>query len=120
MAQFPRGPAAVSKPLMILSAVILAYAGMAWPALAQPAPGDAAAGRQLAEQYCVSCHVIVPSSQRGWTDAPSFEAIANRPGVTQAQLSTVAQKPHENMLNDQRPKAEADAIAAYIMSLRKR
>jgi mono/diheme cytochrome c family protein len=93
---------------------------MVQSAAAQPAPNPVAPGKQLAQQYCVQCHVIVPSTKPGWTDAPAFDAIANRPGVTAAKLSEVAQKPHMHMMNDERPKNEADAIAAYIISLRHR
>jgi mono/diheme cytochrome c family protein len=119
MDQFRRKLPVVRTMLAVLAAAGLAQTGPARHANAQPVPNTAAAGKQLAQQYCVTCHVIVPSGQGGWTDAPPFDVIANRPGVTAAQLSTVAQKPHLNMLNDQRPKPEADAIATYIMSLRK-
>ena len=70
-------------------------------------------------KMCQQCHVIVPSNGAGWTDAPSFESIANRSGQTAAALSATIQKPHLHMLNDQRPKPEADLLAAYIISLRK-
>ena len=104
---------------LLIAFVVAGLAVTAQSPTAQPVR-DTAAGKRLAEQYCVSCHVIVPSGQRGWTDAPSFQAIAGRPGVTAAQLSAVIQQPHTKMLNDQRRKTEADAIAAYIVSLRKR
>ena len=96
---------------------------LAWPVqdeTAQPVPNTVAEGKQLAQQYCVTCHVIAPTGNGGWTDAPRFYAIANRPDVSAAQISAFQGKPHMNMLNDQRPKAEADAIATYILSLRKR
>jgi hypothetical protein len=64
--------------------------------------------------------MVTPSGARGWTDAPAFEAIANRPGTTVATLSAIIQKPHMKMLNTERPKGEADAIAAYIISLHQR
>ena len=68
----------------------------------------------------MACHQIAPSSKRGWTDAPAFEAIANRPGSTTEMLSAKIQQPHMKMLNTERPAAEANDIAVYIMSLRKR
>jgi cytochrome c2 len=88
------------------------------PARAQLA--SAAAGKQLAVQNCQECHVVEPTGQGGWTDAPSFAAIAHRPGVSVAALSEAIQKPNADMLHLGRPKAEADAIAAYIVSLRRR
>lgn len=105
--------------LVALAAVGLA---LAWPvpdASAQPVPNTAAQGKQLAQQYCVTCHIITPTGHGGWTDAPRFDAIANRPDASAAKISAFVQQPHMNMLNDQRPKAEADAIATYILSLRK-
>ncbi len=83
-------------------------------------PSDAAAGLKLAQKNCAGCHQIAPTAKRGWTDAPAFEAIANRPGSTVETLSATIQKPHMKMLNTGRPVAEANEIAVYIMSLRKR
>ncbi|MGA3002244.1 MAG: c-type cytochrome [Acetobacteraceae bacterium] len=119
MFQFQHNASVQRKVLLALAAV---GAALAWPmqdVSAQPAPNAVAQGKLVAQQYCVTCHIITPTGQGGWTDAPRFDAIANRPGVSAAQISTFVQKPHMNMLNDQRPKAEADAIAAYILSLRK-
>lgn len=106
---------------------LLTRSALAQPASApsaNPASGTAAAlaaeGRTIAQRDCVECHVVVPSSKPGWTDAPAFDVIANRRGETAARISAAVQKGHIDMLNDQRPKPEADAIAAYIISLRKR
>jgi mono/diheme cytochrome c family protein len=82
-------------------------------------PPNAAAGLKLAQQYCARCHQIAPAGKRGWTDAPPFESIANRPASTTETLSATIQKPHMKMLNTGRPVAEANDIAVYIMSLRK-
>ncbi|MDR3531894.1 MAG: hypothetical protein P4L90_15270 [Rhodopila sp.] len=108
-----------AMPAVWTMLTVLAVIGLPRSVVAQPVPNTAEAGKKLAEQYCVTCHVITPSATKGWTDAPTFAAIANRPGVTAAQLSAVAQKPHMNMLNDRRPKDEADAMATYILSLRR-
>jgi cytochrome c len=111
---------------LAMGRVLAACAGIAllqcWPvtpAKAQTTPNTPAEGKRLAEQYCVSCHIIAPTGQGGWTDAPRFDAIANRPNISAAWISDFLQKPHMNMLNDQRPVPEAQAIATYILSLRK-
>jgi len=119
MFQFQHNGSAQWK-MLVAVAVGVALAWAAPDANAQSAQNTAAAGKQLAQQYCVTCHIITPTGHGGWTDAPRFDTIANRPEVSATQISAFIQKPHMNMLNDQRPKAEADAIASYILSLRKR
>jgi hypothetical protein len=98
----------------------LAALGLAivpFSAFAQPKPSP---GLALSQTYCAECHVVAPSAARGWTDAPAFDAIANRPDTTAAGISAFLQKPHMNMLNTERPANETHAIAAYIVSLRHR
>jgi cytochrome c len=101
--------------LVIAAATIIPLIG---GSSAQPKRGTVAAGQRLAEQFCSRCHVIAPSGHGSWTDAPAFDVIANREGVTAGQLSAFIQKPHMHMLNTERPPGEANALAAYIMSLR--
>ena len=86
------------------------------PCLAQSAA--VSEGHQLAQKTCVVCHVIVPNGPGSWTDAPSFESIANRPTITQQWLANFIQNPqHPHMLFEEYTRAQASAIAAYIMSL---
>jgi hypothetical protein len=75
-------------------------------------------GHQLAQKTCAPYHAIVPNGYGSWTDAPSFESIANRPGITQQWLADFIQKPHMDMVTDQYTRAQANAIAAYILSQR--
>lgn len=103
--------------LATVATVIVAMSAQC--ANAQSATKIVAAGQALSQRYCIECHIVVPSSKRGWTDAPSFEEIANREGVTRAKLSGFIQQPHMHMLNTDRPPHEADEISAYIMSLRR-
>jgi mono/diheme cytochrome c family protein len=101
--------------------ILMAVAGLAivpGAAFAAPSP-QAASGLKLAQQYCAGCHQVSPSSKRGWTDAPAFDAIANRPGTTMAGLNAIIRKPHMKMLNTDRPPQEANDIATYILTLRK-
>ena len=76
-------------------------------------------GHRLA-QPCARCHVIVANGPPSWTDAPSFESIANRPGVKRAWLVDFVQKQHVHMLTDIYTPAQADSIASYILSLRRK
>lgn len=113
------------KVIPALAAPILAAiaAGALWliPGNSIAAPRDnVALGLRLSHQYCEACHIVVHSDSKGWTDAPSFEAIAVRDETTRARLASFIEKPHMHMLNTARPPAEAEAIAAYILSLRHR
>jgi mono/diheme cytochrome c family protein len=82
-------------------------------------PSRVTAGLQLAQKYCAECHQVEPSRTTSWTDAPDFQVIADRPLTSVRKLDAFIQKPHMKMLNTERPPAEANAIAAYIMSLRR-
>jgi mono/diheme cytochrome c family protein len=107
-----------SRPLSVVIAVAC-LAIVPIVAFADPVPNDIAAGQKLADQICSNCHVIAATSKPAWTDPPPFAVIANRPATTNADLIAHIQKQHANMPATARPAAEANAIAAYILSLRK-
>ena len=92
--------------------------GAALVALPASAQTSAPAGHALATQYCARCHIVAPGGAGGWTNAPSFEAIANNPQANLGGLSAFIQRPYEKMLNTGRPANESEAIATYILSLR--
>lgn len=71
-------------------------------------PSKAEAGEALAQQYRVQWHTIVPGASKGWTDAPAFDAIANRPTTTLASLTIFNEKAHMDMLNTGQPAGEAN------------
>ncbi|MBS0562134.1 MAG: hypothetical protein JSR21_18975 [Proteobacteria bacterium] len=99
--------------------VVLVLA-LASAAPVRAAPSAVEAGRTMAKRDCSQCHNITPGGGGSWTSAPSFQSIADRPGQTAAAISAYLQKRHVQMLRDNRPKPEADAIAAYIASLREK
>ena len=95
-----------------------------------PAPGQeakAAGGRAIALRLCGVCHVVADDQAVAPTlnpPAPSFAELAARPNVTQAFLHDFLMKPHgaarslTAMPGFLMPSAEADAIIAYLMSLK--
>jgi cytochrome c len=97
---------------------VLCVAAFAASVRAQSAPKNVAVGQRLASEHCARCHVAVLNGEAGWTDAPSFAAIANRPQTTAAKLSAFIQQPHMHMLDLPLPPVQANAVAAYIISLR--
>ena len=61
---------------------------------------------------------MVADGGGSWTDAPTFESIANRPGMNQGWLADFIKKPHLHMLAEDYTPTQVDSIAAYVMSLR--
>ena len=103
----------------------------------QPSPGDGAvwtdpmirAGFRISRDICGPCHVIDPALTRSSnlrSPGPSFESIANRPGITPASLrqliasagSDVPSRP-VRMTKRTSSQNSIEVIAAYILSLRK-
>ena len=83
--------------------------------------GDAAAGQQLAETWCNTCHVVTSTPQRGAsTGAPTFSAIARMPSTTPLSLRAFLQTPHSGMPDLHLSRDEIDNLAAYLLSLRRK
>jgi mono/diheme cytochrome c family protein len=82
--------------------------------------GDIQQGRQLALDVCASCHAVrAGETQSSLAAAPSFEAVANTPGMTAAALGfwlTVHSHPTMPMIR--LSPQEVGDVSAYILSLR--
>jgi mono/diheme cytochrome c family protein len=89
--------------------------------LAAQEVGDAAAGQNLAETWCSTCHVVAPRPQRGAsTGAPTFTAIARMKSTTPLSLRAFLQTPHSLMPDLHLSRDEIDDLTAYILSLRRK
>ena len=115
--------------ISILSGIACALAA----AGAQPAFADetaaAAAGRKLALELCVSCHVVEPGQAGAPTldpPAQSFAKIAARPDVRAASLRAFLAEPHgESRRGSRMPpfllaRSEVNSVVAYLLSLKAR
>jgi mono/diheme cytochrome c family protein len=101
---------------LMLSAGALAAALI--PAAAQDG-GDAAKGRALARQQCVSCHGIERGDTRSPNDsAPLFSTVASVPGMTALALQATLQTSHRDMPNIILQAEDRLNIVAYILSLK--
>lgn len=101
-------------------AVLVLLGAAASPALAQPEPGDARAGRRLAATWCANCHQIGPGGPGPANDAaPSLPAIAAMPSSTSMSLRVFLQSPHGNMPDYRLTREEMDDVVAYILSLKR-
>lgn len=112
----------------VLASLALALVSAAiGSANAQEATADpAAAGHDLALKICANCHVVASDQESApllKPPAPSFFAIAARPGATEASLRNFLRNPHAEprrsskmpgfMLGD----FQITQIVAYVLSL---
>lgn len=101
-----------------LSVLVLCLFGVSGPAMSQDI-GDPESGRELAEKVCAACHGI----NKGYEPspepfAPTFQAIANTPGMSPIAISVFLQTPHATMPNLVLTREEIADLAAYITSLK--
>src|SRR5450631_112941 len=88
-----------------------------------------ARGEHVARLVCSACHIVArdqefPPMLR--PPAPSFETIANRPAITSQAVRHFVLQTHWDlktlpmqMPNPMLPTPDANAVAAYVLSLRK-
>lgn len=90
------------------------------PIIGSASAADAKAGQALAEKWCASCHVVGRGGQGTASDAaPTFAAVANRPGTSEEGLRAFLAEPHRSAMKGiVLPRLEIADLAAYIMSLR--
>lgn len=109
---------------MVMGAV-LAMA-LAPAALAQTAEeGDAQKGRDIARTWCANCHVVEDNPARAADTAPTFRAIAARPGLTADGLRAFLSGQHSNASQGRMPnlslsRHDVENAVAYLLSLRGR
>jgi cytochrome c len=75
--------------------------------------GDPAAGRQLAEASCLSCHGSAAAPK-----ASAFATIAAMPSTTARSLGVFLRTSHPPMPNLVLSASQRDDVIAYIFSLR--
>ena len=98
---------------LVLGSIVLGPSSLAQPA-------SVARGHEVAQRICARCHVIDASGSGSWTNAPSFESIANQPGITRAWIADyVGQLPMHMPVRDYTP-AQLNDVASYILSLRRK
>ncbi len=81
--------------------------------------GDPKRGLSYAEKACTECHGVMPADDLSpLLDAPTFQSVANTPGMTYTALSVWFQSPHPSMPNLIIPPEDLANVIAYIMSLK--
>jgi mono/diheme cytochrome c family protein len=91
--------------------------GMSGAADAQDA--DVGAGKAYAEQVCATCHAVEAGEQESpLYEAPTFQSVADTPGMTEMALSVWLQSSHPTMPNIVLSQDEMRNVVAYIHSLK--
>jgi mono/diheme cytochrome c family protein len=87
------------------------------------AASDSAAtrGASFAQNRCSDCHAVGSLQTSPIPTAPSFEAIANAPGLTAESLSQWLRTSHDfpREMYFEIPAERIDDLAAYMLTLRK-
>ncbi|KYK50496.1 cytochrome C [Bradyrhizobium liaoningense] len=111
----------ISIGIVILIALSLLFLfSVVHTAAGAPRPGSRtiAEGQRLAQAWCQSCHAVERHMTDFFDEAPSFQAIADRQGTTALSLKVFWRTSHRSMPNLVISPEQADALSAYILSLR--
>ena len=104
------------------SAVVLAAAmllALEPEALAQEADVDA--GAAYAGQVCAACHAVLANEQISpLPQAPTFQSVADTPGMTDLALTVWLQSSHPTMPNIILEQDDLRNVVAYISSLKRK
>jgi cytochrome c2 len=113
------------RPFYLIVAGAVVIAGLAAGAAGKDVArnGDAQAGRILALHECDACHVIPDNREYPplvTNYAPSFVAIASKPGTTHESLRVFLSHPHayQNMPYPDLTAVDLADVIAYLMKLR--
>ena len=83
--------------------------------------GDARRGLAYVGRSCSECHAVLPSqSASPVVRAPTFESVANTPGMTATALVVWFRTPHPTMPNLIIQGQDKDDVIAYILGLREK
>ncbi|MEQ1784360.1 MAG: hypothetical protein ABMA14_23650 [Hyphomonadaceae bacterium] len=88
----------------------------------QPAisKGKSAPGRSYADAACASCHAVAAGQTRSPNpNAPTFETIANVPGMTLMALNVALHTSHKTMPNLIIEPDRIEDLAAYLHTLKR-
>jgi len=74
-------------------------------------------GREVAAQWCASCHVVGDDQASAQSDAPTFRQLAIRGDLDAGELAISLLKPHPVMPSLDIGRSDVEAMAAYLASL---
>jgi mono/diheme cytochrome c family protein len=105
------------KNATVLAAAMLLASGYAGHAQ----EADIAAGQAYAQKVCAACHAVLANEQISpLAEAPTFQSVADTPGMTELALSVWLQSSHPTMPNIILEQDDLRNVVAYIRSLEKK
>ncbi|RQH15223.1 cytochrome c [Bradyrhizobium sp. RP6] len=106
--------------VILIALSVLFLFSVVHTAAGAPRPGSRtiAEGHRLARAWCQTCHAVEPHMTGVFDEAPSFQSIAERHGTTALSLKVFWRTSHQNMPNLVISPEQAEALSAYILSLR--
>lgn len=106
--------------ILLVPAALALLAASAPPA--PPASRSAAQrGSALAAQRCAACHAVTANAPAPNPESPTFEEIANRPGLTGRTLRTFLRNSHNfpDAMGFTLSGSQANDLSAYMVTLRR-
>lgn len=105
------------KPLILAIGLL---SGQAATSQAQEISGSVSEGSKIAQETCSACHAVSGGNFTSPNiDAPPFQDIADKRGMTEMALSVWFRSPHPTMPNFILNEYEASHLVAYILGLKK-
>ncbi len=116
----------VDKRLLLRITAVLAVGGVTCAALAAPSRtasysgATVARGKAFAEAHCSACHAVVPDRFSPNPDAPAWEDVVNKEGLTAETVTYWLRHSHNfpEIMNFEIADDQVDALAAYMLTLR--
>jgi cytochrome c len=111
------------SPHRLRSMVSLVLAGLSFTVgnLEAQEVGNANQGLRIARAVCAECHLVDKArGQLANLAAPTFEHIANIPGMSSTALAAALRTSHETMPNVIIKGSDLNDVIAYILSLNER
>ena len=109
-------------PNGLRSTAVLVFAGTTFTAgnLQAQEVGNAGEGQRIARAVCAECHFVDKGPEQSPNlIAPTFEHIANTPGMNSTALTAAIRTSHESMPNIIIKGSDLSDVIAYILSLQK-
>src|SRR5262245_48930289 len=99
--------------------IALGLLALLGPAARAEELGDSNRGLDYVKKHCAECHAVEATEAYSPNpDAPTFESVANTPGMTARALVVWLQSPHPTMPNLMVSAEDRDNVVAYILSLK--